>query len=113
MENKDKYFSFYFDSVVNLKEHITKNVFKGITLKYKSPIVLIKNDELIVNPCLKEYKFFKYMDAYTIYQELEMFVGNDLVRDTKVEVPVGSDKVLAASKGYDKYSFRKDKSKGK
>lgn len=66
---------------------------------------------LIINPTLKDYKFQKVFDAYIAMQELEMFIGNALVQDTQVKVPVGSDEIIAQSKGFDKYSFRKSPSK--
>ena len=61
---------------------------------------------LIINPTLKDYKFQKIFDSYIAMQELEMFLGNVLVQDTQVKVPVGSDVVIAESKGFDKHSFR-------
>ncbi len=62
---------------------------------------------LRTNPALKDYKFQVIFDAYIAAQELEMYLGNELAQDTKVKVPVGSDVVIAESKGFDKYSFRK------
>lgn len=61
---------------------------------------------LIINPVLKDFDFQKYMDPYTIYQELEMFLGNVLTNNTTPKMPVGSDKVIAESKGFNKWSFR-------
>lgn len=65
-----------------------------------------KKGLLVLNPILKEFDFQKYMDPYTIYQEIEMFLGNVLTNNTTPKMPVGSDKVIAESKGFTKWSFR-------
>ena len=89
------------------------NTFKHLFLEYNTPIFLItdgddkKFNNLILNPVLKNIKFNK--DAYQTYQDIRMFVENDLVKENQGKSPVGSDKILAESKGYNKYSFRKDK----
>jgi hypothetical protein len=70
------------------------------------PSEYASNWTLIINPTLKDYKFQKIFDSYIAMQELEMFLGNVLVQDTQVKVPVGSDVVIAESKGFDKHSFR-------
>lgn len=69
----------------------------------KSPTVSI-----ILNASLKDYNFHKIMDTWTTYQEIDMFIGNVLVKDTEVNVPSGTDVDVAQSKGYDKWSFRKE-----
>ena len=89
------------------------NTFKHLFLEYNTPIFLITNgndkkfNNLILNPVLKNIKFNK--DAYQTYQDIRMFVENDLVKENQGKSPVGSDKILAESKGYNKFSFRKDK----
>ena len=42
-----------------------------------------------------------------------MYIENVLTNNNTPEMPVGSDKVIAESKGYDKWSFRKMSTKGK
>jgi hypothetical protein len=63
------------------------------------------------NPSLKEHEFAKMIDPYTAYQELDMFMGNVLTTDqyNQVDIPTGDDKTLAECKGFNKFSFRKDK----
>ena len=85
--------------------------------KYKTPTFIIKykNDsvpdmQLIINPCLKDYEFYRVFDPYTCYQEISMYVGNNLVEDPNKAWPIG-DKLKVQSHGFDKYSFRKDKQK--
>jgi hypothetical protein len=69
--------------------------------------------EMRKNPCLKDYEFYKVMDAFTAYQEIEMYLRNVLCDTTHAPVPVGTDVEIAESKGYDKWSFRKEPSKKK
>lgn len=59
-----------------------------------------------LNPQLKSFGFFKYMDAFTAYQELSMFVGGVLSNLDGAPCTSGDDRVLAAAKGFDEYSFR-------
>jgi len=66
---------------------------------------------LVKNPTLKDYKFYKVFDPFSAYQEISMFLGNQLCNTKEAEVPVGDDIVLAQSKGYNKWSFRKEPSK--
>lgn len=61
---------------------------------------------LIKNPILKELDFSKIVDPYTATQEIEMYLGR-LATNNTPPMPVGSDKVIAASKGFDEWSFRK------
>lgn len=65
---------------------------------------------LIKNPILKDFDFGKLIDPYTASQEIEMYLGR-LATNNTPPMPVGSDKVIAESKGFDKYSFRKLPSK--
>lgn len=60
------------------------------------------------NPLLKDYDFARVMDPHTAYQELAMYVGNNLVtqKDPNVDIP---DTIRAESHGFDKYSFRNHK----
>ena len=81
-------------------------------LKYKVPIFYIRQTTLILNPCLKNLGFYKVMDTTQAFQEIEMYLSNVLVSDTQhIIVPVGNDNVIRDSKGFDKWTFRKEKEK--
>ena len=72
------------------------------TIKCKSSISL--------NGRLGDYKFIKIMDNYSCVQEIEMYLGNNLVIVDKFEE--FSDKTKIVSHGFDlKSSFRKEKTK--
>jgi len=62
---------------------------------------------LVINPCLKDWEFYKVKDPITAFQEVHMFVSGVIGAPARPTVKI-SDKDMAASKGHDgKYSFRK------
>lgn len=64
-------------------------------------------ESLVLNPCLKDLKFFKVKDPVTAFQEISMFISGVIGVPSKPVVEV-SDKVKAASRGHDgEYSFKK------
>lgn len=69
-----------------------------------------KQSSVSLNGRLGDYTFSKVMDNYTCVQELEMYLGNNLVTvDSREEF---SDKTKIVSHGFDpKSSFRKEKTK--
>jgi hypothetical protein len=62
---------------------------------------------LITNTSLKAVEFFRVADAFTAFQEIAMYLGNQLVK--RDEVSEVADKYKIAQHGYDKHSFRKEK----
>ena len=58
---------------------------------------------------LKDLDFAKVVDPYTLFQELSMFVGGVLPRDSNPMVEITDDKVKIAKHGFDKWTFRKHK----
>ena len=103
---------------------IESKYLKSLFFKYKTPVFALRiggnnvsNDigtyrfnsgtsNFIINPPLINVQFARYVDAYTAVQELLMFMQNDLVQDKQPKMPVGSDKVIAESKVFDKWSFK-------
>jgi hypothetical protein len=62
---------------------------------------------ITVNPSLKELGFQHYFDPLVAFQEVSMYVGSLQNRNENVNYTVGSDKVIAESKGHSiKESFR-------
>lgn len=61
---------------------------------------------------LRDIQFFKLMDPYQIYQELDMYVTGVLGQQTKEVIKI-SDKDRIYQHGFDKYSFRKMPEEGK
>lgn len=64
-----------------------------------------------INPCLKNIEFYKVMDSYTVYQELDMYISGTLSYPQNAMVEV-SDEQKVLKHGFDpKYGFRKRKNK--
>lgn len=59
------------------------------------------------NACLKDYEFYRVFDTIAAYQEIAMWLGNQA--EPRKPIPDISDEVMAEIKGFDKFSFRKDK----
>ena len=100
-------------SSTRFKEIKKNKNLKKIFLENRVPYFILFNKDskthCKLNFCLKDYKFYKLFECTQTYQEIRMFIENNLASDTEVNVPTGDDVVLAESKGYDKFSFRKDK----
>ena len=61
---------------------------------------------LTYNGCLKDMQFYRLVDPYTAFQEIQMYLGG-MASPEKLIPPI-DDKTLAAAKGFDKWSFRKE-----
>jgi len=70
------------------------------------------NEVFITNPTLKEFEFYKVMDSYTAFQEIQMFMGGVLGSGEKEIVEV-EDKYKITQHGFDNNSFRRSKANGK
>ena len=86
---------------------------------YRRKIEQEKTRYMVLNPQLQFYKFYRMKDMYSTIQELEMYIfdvlqlhsrGKTKYQGKTMDSTV-SDKDLTAAKGFDKYSFRKEKSK--
>jgi hypothetical protein len=65
---------------------------------------------IIVNPCLKDYNFASQVDPFQAYQQIAMYVGNNLVTQMDPD-PYIPDELRAQAHGFNKWSFRKKRSK--
>lgn len=74
--------------------------------------VIKSNSMFVVNPILKEYEFYKVVDAFTAFTELQMFIGGVLGVGEKEIIEV-EDKYKIGQHGFDKWSFRREPSKKK
>jgi len=81
---------------------------------YECPIWVYHENQyefwLDINPLLNQYHFQRVFDSYLAYQEIYMYLCNQ-ARPIK-EIPKIDDVTMAEAKGFNKYSFRKDKSNG-
>lgn len=87
--------------------------FEHLFDKHQSPIFSYREWghrwSLVVNPVLKNMEFYRLFPAYQAYQELVMYLCNQT--NPEKPIPKVDDETLIEIKGFDKYSFRKDKSK--
>jgi hypothetical protein len=97
------------------KKNNNLNISVEIHKQIKSPIFLIYSNvnnfydvKLIINPMLKNYNFMTQMSPFEAYQELEMYLGNQMVQQMDHNIK-RSDELIRDSKGFDKWSFRKKK----
>ena len=66
----------------------------------------------IINPLLKDYEFYKVIDPFKAFTEIQMFISGVLGTGEKDIVEV-EDKYKIAQHGFDKWSFRKEPEKKK
>lgn len=94
------------------------SILKGLFLKERIAYFAIqclekrknleKEHTVEIYPPLKKFEFYKIFDSYTTFQKIEMFLTNDIVRPDKIDITI-PDKMKAQSKGFNKWSFRKEK----
>jgi len=69
--------------------------------------------KIVFNACLKDVQFYTRYDSYQAFQEIAMYMGTHGGHKAKYKgEPMSSevsDRDLAAAKGFDKFSFRKEK----
>jgi hypothetical protein len=82
----------------------------NLNIKYKAPVLIgyemDNKPKLFKNPRLADYKFLKRLDPYTIFQEIEMYVGGVLGLGSPNMIEV-SDDVKRSQHGFDKWSFKR------
>jgi len=95
------------DSLFSYTEHTS---FINLHQKLQVPSIMIfRKDLIILNPILKNYKFYKVMDSFTTFQELSMFLGGIISQPEKSLIKISND-IRLQKHGFDlKKSFRKEK----
>jgi len=64
---------------------------------------------VVLYPILKDVQFYRVYDIHSVYQKLEHYLTNELVKPDDPYIAPVPDKIIAESKGFDKFSFRKDR----
>lgn len=67
---------------------------------------------LIANPCLKDEEFYKVVDPFTAFQELDMYIGG-VLGNMGADMAEVDDEHRYKGHGYDKESFRQPKGRKK
>lgn len=91
-----------FTVVQNMKLQIGLTTSDHSTMKHPELV----DGGLIVNNNLKDLHFFEKIDAFTAYQEISMYMGGVIPRNTPELIEV-SDKSMIEKKGFNECSFRK------
>lgn len=97
-----------------IDNYIGKTISDDIFRKYNSPIIhcsLYPHDSLItitINPLLSNFNFVTKYDAVSAFQEISMYIGNNLVRQIDPTTNF-SDDLKRDIAGFDNWSFRKHK----
>jgi hypothetical protein len=63
--------------------------------------------KIVYNASLREFEFFRIFDTYSAFQEIAMYLGG-LAAPNK-PIPEVSDRDMITAKGFDEFSFRKEK----
>jgi hypothetical protein len=89
-----------------LKE--TKDIDYGkLHYEYQTPVLVVADGLLHINPKLEDLEFFRAVEPYTAFQEIEMYLSGILGKEAPNLVEI-SDKSKILKHGHDpKYSFRK------
>ena len=69
--------------------------------------ITMRDSTITYNDSLKKLEFFRIFDTYSAFQEISMYLGSQAKPNKSI--PKVSDKDMVMAKGFDKYSFRKDK----
>ena len=67
---------------------------------------------LVINPELRLYNFVSQADPYSAYQEIERYIGNDLVQQEDPTNKI-SDEIKRDLKGFNDWSFKRHKTESK
>ena len=78
-----------------------------------APIVVVTDDEVIVNARLGDYGFGSRRDPYAAWQELSVYLGNNLAQAAQRAPRPITDELKAHAHGFDRQSFRNTKGRPK
>jgi hypothetical protein len=70
-----------------------------------------KQFSIMWNACLRPYEFFRVLDPYTAFQELQMWLSN--IAAPQEHIPPVSDIDMVEAKGFNEWSFRQPPGKKK
>jgi hypothetical protein len=113
ISHEAKTIGYYKREINEIQNIITSDMLNKISLKYNTPYFMIypkiysENYNLSLNfNSLKHIKFFRLLDPYQTYQEIEMYFNSILiVPDNHLQIT--DNKVILEAKGFDfKQSFR-------
>ena len=106
-----KMFSGYHNAIDYMKKQEQKENKEDFTVweKYKSPIIVWRDNTTTVDSRLDIYNFQVVKDPFTTFQDIYTYLASKA--SPEKEIPKLDDITMRDIKGFDKYSFRKDKRK--
>lgn len=104
--NEFSYFGRYLSAGLKSARELHGSTDRSLFLELDTPVIAVVDNWAIVNPVLGNFCFQKIKDSFSAFQEIEMFLTNDLVK--QVDPAPLSDRDRAKAHGFDKWSFRKD-----
>lgn len=84
----------------------SNNPIRNIFVDYNVPVFSVSVNSLVLNPCLKNFSFFKQVNTFTAFQEIDMFLGGVLGVGEPNMVEI-SDECMKQKKGFNDWSFKK------
>ena len=104
-----------FKEIETMLNNIRKHNAKKLFIDLDSPVFLLSfsnfeldHPRITKNNELKKYEFYKVKNVIEAHSEIEQFISNTLVKRDEIK-PV-SDEIKLLNHGFDKLSFRKEKS---
>lgn len=91
-------------------DRLTKH---SVFQEVQSPVFLYTRNNLILNPVLADFSFFKKVDMYTAYQEIDLYLTSQLSQLDTVPLTTGTDIDIRNSKGFDEMSFKMESHRNK
>jgi hypothetical protein len=100
------------------------NIPVDLFLKLQAPVFILDSSRnkhgyrlgkeltLHVNPRLNQFDFAKIIDPYTAYQELDLYLGNDMAIQMNPDT-FRTQEMIRDSKGFDNWSFKRHKEESK
>lgn len=80
---------------------------------FRSPVIGYIDRKFFVNPHLKQVDFAQVINVHQVWQELSMYLGNNLANLDRIEPRPITDKLKAETKGFDNWSFKNQKNRNK
>lgn len=93
---------------VNTKTFFSQDTwskYKDTFIKHKVPVFLLSNEELVLNPTLKDYKFAKIKDPFTAFQDIMQYISGVLGVGEPNMVDI-SNNDMRDKKGFNNWSFK-------
>lgn len=84
-------------------DEVCRDIINSKVTNEKSPIVLIRSKYLIRNPKLLDLDFNKIQDANTVFQNISMFIGQQMNEKELVSI---DDEYKIVEHGFDDKSFK-------